>query len=347
MSQSDFGKPPLLVRLAILLLVLLLLVGLPLGSLLWMISVPGRSWTGPLPPLDRQETELAGRLETHVRTIASEPHNVAHPEALERAAAYLERNLVGSGYRVRRQSFAAGGISVRNLEVAIAAAAPGRPALIVGAHYDSFGDAPGANDNGSGAAALLELARSLRDLDGRSAIPIRLVLFVNEEPPFFQTAKMGSLVYARALANSGVAVMGMISLETLGFYSDREGSQHYPAPLGAFYPTRGDFAAFVGRVSSRDFVRRTTASFRSVARFPSEGGTAPSFLAGIDWSDHWSFAEAGMPSLMVTDTAPFRYPYYHSPQDSPDKVDYRRLARVVSDLGTMIRTMAEPGAARR
>ncbi|HEX8239577.1 MAG TPA: M28 family peptidase [Allosphingosinicella sp.] len=191
-------------------------------------------------------------------------------------------------------------------------------------------------------AAVLELARLLADLQGRSTLRIRLVLFVNEEPPWFKTDRMGSLVYARALKRSGERVAGMMSLETLGYYSDRPGSQLYPAPLGLLYPDKGDFVAFVGLVSSRAFVRKTVAAFREQAPFPSVGGTAPGFVAGIDWSDHWSFEQVGIPALMVTDTAPFRYPHYHSRADTPDKLDYDRLARVVSGLERVIRRWADP-----
>ena len=200
--------------------------------------------------------------------------------------------------------------------------------------------APGANDNATGTAAVIELARSLANLRGRSSLRIRLVLFVNEEPPYFRTERMGSLVYARALKRSGEPVVGMLSLETLGFYSDRPHSQHYPSPLDMLHPDKGDFVAFVGPTSSRAFVRRTVGAFRAVAPFPSQGGTAPAFIQGIDWSDHWSFGQIGIPAVMVTDTATFRYPYYHSPSDTPDKVDYERLARVVSGLERMIRAWA-------
>jgi len=224
------------------------------------------------------------------------------------------------------------------------ASAAGAKTLVMGAHYDSYGHAPGANDNGTGVAAVLELARLLADLRGNGSLRIRFALFVNEEPPFFKTESMGSLVYARRLKASGEPVLGMFSLETIGFYSDAEGSQRYPWPLGLLYPTKGDFVAFVGLVSSRAFVRRTVAAFRALALFPSQGGTAPGFIPGIDWSDHWSFERLGIPALMVTDTALFRYPHYHSPADTPDKVEYERLARVVSGLERVVRAWARGGA---
>jgi hypothetical protein len=342
-TDEGYGAVPLRVRLAALTIVFLLLFGLPGATLVWMTAVPGHSYSGSLPSMTPGQARLAGRLRAHVAAIASGPHNVTHPDALEKAARYLEAQLLRLGYPVHRQSFAAGGMTVRNIEVAIEPADERAPTLIIGGHYDSVGGAPGANDDGTGAAAVVELARALADLRHRSALRIRLVLFVNEEPPFFKTDRMGSLVYARALKRTGEPILGMLSLETLGFYSEEADSQHYPFPLGMLYPSTGNFIAFVGTTSSRSWVRRVTGAFRAVAPFPSVGGSAPAFIQGIDWSDHWSFEQAGMPALMVTDTAPFRYPYYHTTSDTPDKVDYGRFARVVDGLGTMIRGWASPG----
>jgi len=320
--------------------VIAVLLVLPIGFLLWMTSVPGSSWTGPLPALDAAQVQSAARLREDVIAIASEPHNVAHPAALERAATHLEGRLRALGYPVLSQPFQARGRQVRNIEAVVEPAAANAETLVVGAHYDSYGESPGANDNGSGAAALLELARLLADLRGRAAIRVRFVLFVNEEPPFFKTEQMGSLVYARRLSRSGENVTGMLSLETLGYYSDAPGSQHYPFPLNLRYPDTGNFVAFAGTLSSRGFVRRTVGEFRMVAPFPSEGGAAPGFLQGIDWSDHWAFGQVGIPAAMVTDTAPFRYPYYHGVADTPDKLDYPRLSRVVHGLALLIRRRA-------
>ncbi len=324
------------------LLAILAVFALPVALILWSTAVPGESYRGALPPITPAQTALADRLNGHVRAIASRPHNLGHPAELESAARYIESALASQGYVVRRQPFTVGGQTARNIEVAIEPVTADAETLVIGAHYDSHRDAPGANDNGSGTAAVIELARALADLRGKSAKRIRLVLFVNEEPPYFKGRHMGSLVYAERLKRSGEHVSGMISLETLGFYSDRPNSQHYPPPLNLLYPTRGDFVAFVGLTSSRSFVRDMVGSFRDVAPFPSEGGTAPGIVQGIDWSDHWSFAQQGIPALMVTDTAPFRYPHYHSTADTPDKLDYGRLARVVSGLEGVIRQKATP-----
>ncbi len=309
----------------------------PVLILLWMTAVPGHSYAGPPPPMTATEHALVTRLRTHVVAIASEPHNIGHPDALERSATYIERQLAGMGYIVHRQWFEADGHRVRNIEVTIDPGIPDSRTLVVGAHYDSAYDAPGANDNGSGVAALLELAGSMAGQNGRARMRFRLVFFVNEEPPYFQTHKMGSYVYATHLAQTGEPIAGMLALETIGYYTDRPHSQRYPFPLDMLYPDRGNFIAFVGMTSSRSFVRKTTGAFRETARFPSVGGSAPGFLQGIDWSDHWSFAQVGVPALMVTDTAVFRYRFYHTANDTPDKVDYDRLARLVTDLGSVLR----------
>ena len=134
----------------------------------------------------------------------------------------------------------------------------------------------------------------------------------------------------------------MFSLETIGYYSDRPGSQRYPFPLGLFYPSTGNFIAFVSDLGSRALLHAAVASFRRQAGFASEAAAAPAFLPGVDWSDHWSFRKEGYPALMVTDTALYRYPYYHTPLDTPDKVDYERLARVVTGLRGTIGELANP-----
>ena len=185
---------------AVALLIALLVVGV-----LWMTAVPGRSHAGPLPPLTPDQAQLAARLQEHVRAIASRPHNVSHPQELARAALHIEGALAGMGYEVHRQPFRVDGQEVRNIEVVIepTSSTAGAETLVIGAHYDSYYNAPGANDNGTGAAGVIELARLLADIRGKSSIRIRLVLFVNEEPPYFNSEFMGSLVYAKRLKQSG------------------------------------------------------------------------------------------------------------------------------------------------
>jgi hypothetical protein len=167
------------------------------------------------------------------------------------------------------------------------------------------------------------------------------VAFVNEEPPFFQSEQMGSVVYAKRCRQRNEKIVAMLTPETIGYYSDERGSQKYPGMLGMFYPKVGNFIAFVGESSATELVERCVESFRHHTKFPSEGGAAPASIEGVGWSDHWSFALQNYPALMITDTAPFRYPHYHTPQDTPDKVDYDRAARVVAGLVRVVRELAE------
>jgi hypothetical protein len=320
----------------------LLLIAVLIGAALhYMTSVPGPTHRGPLPPLTADEAAMARRLARHVAAIGSVPHNIEHYEELEKAARYIEAELRALGYEPTPQVFAVDERSVRNIEVAIEPSDPARTrgTIVLGAHYDSYGDAPGANDNATGAAAIIELARALRDLRGRTDTRVRLVLFVNEEPPYFQTEHMGSYRYARLLAERGERVIGMFSLETIGCFFDAPGTQHYPPPFGLLYPGEGNFVAFVGLLRSRPLLHRVIRSFRAHTPFPSIGGVAPGFVPGIGWSDHWSFAQFGYPAVMVTDTAPFRYPHYHQPTDTPDKVDAEKLARVTAGLERVVRDL--------
>jgi Zn-dependent M28 family amino/carboxypeptidase len=303
----------------------------------YMVSMPGRSWSGALLPLSDAERELRDRLERHVRVIASREHNLWTMEALEAAARYIEAQLTNAGHAVQREEYRSQGKSVRNLFVEIKGAAQAEEIVVVGAHYDSVLGAPGANDNGSGVAAVLELARAWRDW--RPAHTWRLVLFVNEEPPFFQSGEMGSQKHAAGARARKERIVAMYSLETIGWYSDEPGSQRYPFPLNFFYPDRGNFLAFVSNLSSRGLLHKTIEAFRSEAQFPSEGVAAPAWIPGVDWSDHASFWAAGFDALMVTDTALYRYPHYHLASDTPDKVDYERLAQVVMGLEKALRVV--------
>jgi Zn-dependent M28 family amino/carboxypeptidase len=162
------------------------------------------------------------------------------------------------------------------------------------------------------------------------------VLFVNEEPPFFATDGMGSFVHAKRAKERNEKIVAMLSLETMGYYSETKGSQHYPFPFSYLYPDTGNFIGFVGNLKSGALVRKIVRLFREHAEFPSEGIAAPAFIPGIGWSDHWSFWQHGYPALMVTDTAPFRYRHYHTPEDTEDKIDYEKLARVTIGLKAVV-----------
>jgi Zn-dependent M28 family amino/carboxypeptidase len=315
------------------------------GFVAWfMTATPGASHRGPLPPLDADGRRLAEHLQAHVARVASEEHNVDHPEALERSARYIEATLSGLGYALSRQEFVTEGVKVRNIEVRKAGPGAGTPKLVViGAHYDSARDAVGADDNGSGVAALLELARFLKTLQPAEGLEVRLVFYVNEELPWFSTDHMGSQVHSSGLAREGRDVVAMLSLETLGWYSETFDSQRYPFPFSLFYPAKGNFIGFVANLRSRGLMHRVVGSFRRAVAFPSEGVAAPESIPGIGWSDQWAYWKYGWPAVMVTDTAPFRYPHYHTLRDTPDKLSYERLARVVEGLHAVLRDLVAPG----
>jgi Zn-dependent M28 family amino/carboxypeptidase len=247
-------------------------------------------------------------------------------------------NLRQAGYTAVEERYSAGGQEVSNIEASLIGSDPANGTIVVGAHYDSVAETVGANDNASGVAATMELARLLQGSKLRRTV--RFVFFVNEEPPYFQTNDMGSLVYARQLRHANVPVSAMISLETIGFYSDVSGTQKYPPVLGLFYPSRGDFIGFVGNQESRDLVRRSIRKFRESTSFPSEGVAAPADWPGIGWSDHWSFWQEQYPAIMITDTAVFRYPHYHTQLDTYDKIDFQRMARVVEGVGRVVESVA-------
>jgi Zn-dependent M28 family amino/carboxypeptidase len=289
------------------------------------------------------DAETPRRLRADVVALAGDigPRDVRqHPAALAEAARYVEAGLAaGTGRPVRRQTFRVQAGEVANLEVILPGASEPAAIVVVGAHYDTVASTPGADDNASGVAALLELGRRLKG--AKLPKTVRLVAFTNEEPPFFKTAQMGSVVYARAAAAAGDRVIAMLSLETLGYYDPRPGSQTYPPGLGLLYPDRGDYVAFVGNTGSAALVKTAIDAFRGAVDFPAESIAAPAFVTGIDFSDHWSFWQAGFPqAVMVTDTAFMRNRHYHEPTDTPERLDYVRLARVVDGLEAVVRRLA-------
>lgn len=323
------------------LLVVLAITLIPLIFLTLMIAMPGKSYSGPLPSLTSEESELEARLKAHVSFLAEKvgERNVIAYQALQNASQYIEDFLKSQGYEIKSQEYMVQMRKVRNLIVEIPGGARASEIVVIGAHYDTVYDCPGADDNGSGVAGLLELARQLKS--AHPSRTLRFVAFVNEEPPWFQTEHMGSLVYAQRAKEQHENIVAAISLETIGMYSDAEGSQHYPSGLGLFYPTKGNFIGFVGNLSSRKLVREVVRSFRQGSQFPSEGTAAPESIPGVGWSDHWAFWQANYPAIMVTDTAPFRNRNYHRPTDTADTLNYERMARVVNGLEKVVRELGK------
>jgi Zn-dependent M28 family amino/carboxypeptidase len=284
---------------------------------------------------------LSGRLSAHVRRLAGDigERNVSRPDALHAAAAYIEQVWAGQGYGIQRQTYTVRGVECANLEVSRTGSKLPQATLLLGAHYDSVRGSPGANDNASGVAALLELAGMFAAV--APVLSVRCVCFVNEEPPFFFTGQQGSVLYARAARRRGDDIRLMLSLETMGCYDDTPGSQGYPPMLRWFYPPRADFIAFVSNLRSRAMLKRLAAAFRSVSDFPAEYAALPAFVPGVAWSDHLSFWRQGYRALMVTDTAFYRYAWYHSAGDTPDRLDYQRLAEVTGGLFGAVMRLAE------
>ena len=313
-------------------------------ALLWWFGVrmPGKN-ISKAAPLSPDDVKLREELRADVQKLAGDigERNMWHYAQLNAAVDFIEDSFSRAGLHPRRDSYEIRGQACHNIEVEIpgepqGAAVSSPPSIIlIGAHYDSVFGSPGANDNGSGVAAMLALAR--RFAGKTTQHTLRFVAFVNEEPPYFLGGDMGSFVYASRCKARGDKISAMISLETIGYFSDAPHSQTYPSPgLGIFYPKVGNFIGFVSNVQSRALLRRVVALFRKHAKIPSEGAALPSFVPGVSWSDQWSFWRCGYPGIMITDTAPFRYPHYHSASDTPDKLDYDRFTLVVSGMEKVI-----------
>ena len=302
----------------------------------YMIYMPGKSYEGELPAFDDADHATAKRFEAHVIELCRNPagRNFIEKKGLDAARKYIAGQFESSGYQVKFHEYQLNGDAVANIEVELTGTSRPKEIIIVGAHYDAVPGAPGANDNGSGVAAILELADRFKDKSFQHTI--RFLAFVNEEPPNAMTGNMGSYVYAKKVAKNKENIIAMFSLETIGYFSDETGSQHYPPIFNLFYPKKGNFIAFVSNLSSNGLVTKSIRSFRMHATFPSEGIAAPAFIPGISWSDHWSFWKHGYPAIMITDTAPYRYPAYHTSEDTPDKVDYEKMVYVVKGIEKMI-----------
>ena len=327
-------------RLAIYILLPLVMIGT--GAWLLMLRMPGPT-SVRTQPLSERQMVLRDGLRRDVQKLAGEigERNLVRYEALSAAANYLELGLTEAGYKVERNEFEVatpqGPRSTSNLIVELKGNKQPEEIVVVGAHYDSREGTPGADDNASGSAAVLSLARTFtKSTPGRT---LRFVFFTNEE--YFRQDLMGSLVYAKLCRARKENIVAMLSLETIGHFSDVAGSQKYPFPINLFYPSTGNFLGFVGNVASRSLVRAAIGSFRTVATLPSEGVAAPEFIEGVGWSDHWSFWQQGYSGIMITDTAPFRNPHYHEATDTPDTMNYARLARAVDEMETVVRVLAD------
>jgi Zn-dependent M28 family amino/carboxypeptidase len=272
--------------------------------------------------LQQVVTKLAG--EIGVRTYRDK-------DRMEKAAAYIHGELSSFGHSVSKQSFTYEGHALHNIIGELKGRTAPERILVIGAHYDTVRTTPGADDNASGVAGLLAIAKKLAGTPMDRTV--RFVAFAFEEPPAYRTRSMGSYHYAESLSDGRDEVEGMICLEMIGYFSDRDGSQHYPFPfMNLKFPRTGNYIAMVGNRRSKDFTEQIAGAFRKGTDLPVITLNAPAFVVGIDFSDHWSFNKFGIPAFMVTDTAFYRNPNYHSPADLPGTLDYARMAKVVEGL---------------
>jgi Zn-dependent M28 family amino/carboxypeptidase len=297
--------------------------------------------TGDKPGAAAAASITAEQLARHVTWLAGEigERNVFRPQAMQAAEDYIRQCWQRQGYRVAAQDYVAMGVRSANLEIT----RPGKlypdKIVLLGAHYDSVKGSPGANDNGSGVAALLELSRLFSAIE--PGCSVRFVAFTNEEPPFFPTGRTGSMLYARQARRRGDAIRLMISLETIGSYSSSPGSQAYPPLFRYFFPDRADYIAFVSNFRSRKPMRRLAAAFRQSSDFPLQHVATSALVPGVAWSDHLSFWRKRYRAMMITDTAFYRYPYYHTAQDTPDKLNYAGFARMLNGLYPALRLLVD------
>lgn len=310
-----------------------------ISQVLICLAASGSAIIGVGKPLCSQENKQVVSPETAVRLRETVTHlsesigerNLTKRANLGETVRYLQSTLESLSYTVDRHAFTVSEVECVNLIADLVGHATPKEIVLVGAHYDSVQGSPGANDNGSGVAALLEIARQLRGKNG--AKTVRFVLFANEEPPYFQRdGQMGSWVYARACRMRGDDIKIVLSLETMGYFTDEPQSQKYPALLSAMYPSTGNFIGFISDVPSRKHLSSTVTIFKKHCQVDAQLGAFPRDLQGVGWSDHWSFWQEGFPGIMITDTALFRYPHYHLASDTPDKLEYNRFAEVVDGL---------------
>jgi Zn-dependent M28 family amino/carboxypeptidase len=269
------------------------------------------------------------------------PRNSEHTENLAGAAAYISGRFKDLGLKPRDQKYEADGKPYKNVIARVRSSVPevatarvnaaGPPLIVVGAHYDSYGELPAADDNASGVAGLLELARLLAA--NPAASPVELVAYTLEEPPYFRTPSMGSFVHSRSLKSQGARVLAMFSLEMIGYFTDASGTQEFPMPLlKLLYPSTGNYIAIVGDLENRALARAVRTSMRSVMTMRAYSINAPRLVPGIDFSDQLSYWTLGYPGIMVTDTSFYRNKAYHTEGDTPDRLDYARMADVVSGV---------------
>jgi Zn-dependent M28 family amino/carboxypeptidase len=338
-SSVTVGQIVTRVLLKSLLVILLLLVFIS-GFVYLAVKMPGQTVTGDLPPLSPELSALGQRLQEHVFYLSDEigERSAGQRIKLDQSADYIQQQFESFGYIPVNRTF--GEEQFRNIEVDLYGLDRRDEIIVIGAHYDTTWLTPGADDNASGVAGLLEIARTLKDQ--RFSRTLRFIAFANEEVPNYRRAEMGSMDSAKRSFTRNELVTGMIALEMIGYYSSQSGSQRYPRVMQWFYPDTGNFIAFVSNLASRELQWQAISYFREQAVFPSEGLIAPEWLErSIRRSDHSSYWYYDFPAIMVTDTAFLRNPNYHRSGDVYTTLDYDSMARVISGLTKMIESLAQ------
>jgi len=301
---------------------------------------PGESFSGPTPAATVIEKSLAERLHDDVTTLSVRfgERSMQRIDGLNASADWIAEQLEAAGLTVSRQRLKVSGDVVENLSVTLAGTEWPDELVVVGAHYDTAAGSPGANANGSGVAATLALAKTLSTAD--HARSVAFVFFACSVEPFMQTETMGSLIWARAAEAAGQEVVGMLSLDSLGYYTDEPATQHFPREIASFYPKVGNFVSVVGNFPSAGLANRVIGLFRDVASVPSEMGVGMPSWDGVGWSDHWSFWQCGWPAVIVSDTGPYRDPAYQRWNDKAQRLDYETMARIVVALESVVAHLA-------
>jgi Zn-dependent M28 family amino/carboxypeptidase len=274
---------------------------------------------------------IAARARQIVETLAGEfpSRHGSNPKVLKGAAAFIEQEFASLGYQVQSQWYESDDGRVRNMIVEKKGEGPETASIVIGAHYDTVVGTPGADDNATGIAGLIELSRLLKEQSNKRTI--RFVAFPHEEPPYFYTHRMGSRQYARTLKESGENIFAMLTLEMIG-YAGKGYKQLYPAPLLRIlgrYPRDGNFIALVSNLRSTPVLLMVRKAMRHRGSVGVESLSAPGFIPPLFLSDHSSFWKYGFPALMITDTAFLRNPHYHSSTDTADTLNYDFLANVI------------------
>lgn len=331
--KSNYFKFKLLLILAA-----VALLAVPGMLIVNMISMPGKSYNGKFEELKGHEVEIESQLKEHVEKLGGKFGIRNNPISLQMSLNYITDRLKSYGYVVKEQIYNVDTMQLRNIEAEKRGTKKPDEIIILGAHYDSIYSSPGSDDNGSGVASVLEMARLFSEQSCKRTI--RFVFFASEEPPYFRSHSMGSYHYATRCKQRKENLNAVLIFETLGYYTDDQNSQRYPLAYLPGYPDKGNFIGFVSNLNSQKLLKKCVSAFRSSTDFPSQGISAPEWITGIDWSDQMYFWKNNFQAIMITDTALYRNPYYHTGADTPEKLNYPCFARVVGGMETVVAALA-------